>query len=71
METARMIADAAPLAVRATKAAVRRGLGITPDAIRDAAHAEAHAQAATLATDDCREGIAALLGKRTPVFTGR
>jgi enoyl-CoA hydratase len=71
MATAREIAAAAPLAVRATKAALRRGLGLTPEAIRDAAHAEAHAQAATLATDDCREGIAALLAKREPAFTGR
>jgi enoyl-CoA hydratase/carnithine racemase len=71
MDTARAIAGAAPLAVRATKAALRRGLGVTPEAIREAARAEAHAQAATLATDDCREGIAALLAKRKPVFTGR
>jgi hypothetical protein len=32
---------------------------------------EAVAQAETLATDDCKEGITALLGKRPPVFTGR
>src|SRR5580704_11489025 len=65
---ARTIADNAPLAVRATKAAIRRGLALH---VREAAHAEAYAQAETLATDDAREGIAALLAKRPPRFTGR
>jgi enoyl-CoA hydratase/carnithine racemase len=68
LATAKQIAAAAPLAVRATKAAIRRGLALDP---RTAAAAEAHAQAATLDTEDCREGIAALLAKRAPVFTGR
>ena len=68
MELATTIAANAPLAVRATKAAIRRGLQL---AVRDAALAEAFAQAETVATDDAREGIAALLGKRDPVFTGR
>jgi len=67
-ELARTIADNAPLAVRATKAAIRRGLELQ---VRDAAHAEAFAQAESLVTDDAREGIAALLGKRAPSFTGR
>jgi enoyl-CoA hydratase/carnithine racemase len=65
---ARDIAANAPIAVRATKRAIRRGLGL---AVRDAAMAEAFAQAETVATDDAREGIAALLGKRAPVFTGK
>ena len=64
----REIAAAAPLAVRATKRAIRRGLEL---AARDAARYEAYAQAETLATDDAREGIAALLEKRPPRFTGR
>ncbi len=68
MAVARAIAEAAPLAVRATKAAIRRGLALD---VREAARAEAHAQAASLATDDAREGIAALLAKRAPVFTGK
>ena len=68
MELARTIAGNAPLAVRHTKAAIRRGLALT---VREAAQQEAVAQAETLATEDCREGIAALLEKRTPVFTGR
>jgi len=65
---AKTIASNAPLAVRATKAAMRRGLELH---VREAALAEALAQAETLATDDAREGIAALLAKRDPVFTGR
>jgi enoyl-CoA hydratase/carnithine racemase len=65
---ARDIAAAAPLAVRATKAAIRRGLALH---VREAAQLEAYAQAESLATDDAREGIAALLAKRAPQFTGR
>jgi enoyl-CoA hydratase/carnithine racemase len=65
---ARTITDNAPFAVRATKQAIRRGLAL--DA-RTAARAEAHDQAASLAMDDAREGIAALLAKRPPKFTGR
>ncbi len=68
MTLARSIAGNAPIAVRATKAAIRRGLGME---VRAAAHAEAHDQAASLDTDDAREGMSALLAKRKPVFTGR
>ncbi len=62
------IAAAAPLAVRATKRAIQRGLELHA---RDAARLEAFAQAESLATADAREGIAALLAKRPPVFTGQ
>ncbi|MBS1120893.1 MAG: Enoyl-CoA hydratase/isomerase [Deltaproteobacteria bacterium] len=68
MAMARAIADNAPLAVRETKRAIHRGLELH---IRDAARAEAYAQAESLVTDDAREGIAALLAKRPPKFTGR
>jgi enoyl-CoA hydratase/carnithine racemase len=68
MALARTIATNAPFAVRATKAAIRRGLDLEP---RAAARAEAHDQAASLAMDDAREGMAALLAKRKPTFTGR
>jgi enoyl-CoA hydratase/carnithine racemase len=68
MEMARTIAGNAPIAVRETKLAIRRGLALE---VREAARAEAVIQAQTVASDDCREGIAALLGKRDPVFTGR
>lgn len=68
MDLAKTIAGNAPLAVRATKAAIRAGLAMT---VREAAREEAKAQAMTIATDDAKEGIAALLAKRTPNFTGR
>ncbi len=67
MELARTIAANAPLAVRATKRAIQRGLDLH---VRDAARLEAYAQAETVATSDAREGIAALLAKRDPEFTG-
>ncbi len=68
MALARAIADNAPFAVRATKAALRRGLGLDT---RAAARAEAHDQATSLTMDDAREGMSALLEKRKPRFTGR
>jgi enoyl-CoA hydratase/carnithine racemase len=68
MALARTIAANAPFAVRATKAAIRRGLDLEP---RAAARAEAHDQAKSLAMDDAREGMAALLAKRKPRFSGR
>ena len=68
MAMASEIAANAPIAVRATKAAIRRGLALS---VREAAREEAVVQAQTVATDDCREGVAALLAKRPPVFHGR
>jgi enoyl-CoA hydratase/carnithine racemase len=68
MALARTIADNAPFAVRATKQAIRRGLDLH---VREAGRAESVVQAESIAMDDAREGIAALLGKRRPVFTGR
>jgi enoyl-CoA hydratase/carnithine racemase len=65
---ARAIADNAPLAVRATKRAIHRGLDLQ---VREAARIEAQVQSETLATADAREGIAALLAKRPPQFSGR
>jgi enoyl-CoA hydratase len=62
------IATAAPLAVRGTKRSIYRGLGWDP---REAARAEAHEQSRTLETEDFREGVAALLAKRPPIFKGR
>jgi len=64
---ARTIAGNAPIAVRATKRAIQRGLDLQ---VRDAARLEAYAQAESLNTSDAREGIAALLAKRPPTFTG-
>ena len=67
MALAREIAGNAPIAVRATKRAIQRGLELQ---IRDAARLEAYAQAESVQTADAREGIAALLAKRPPTFTG-
>ncbi len=67
-ELAREIASAAPLAVRWTKRSIYEGLAW--DA-RTAARREAHVQSRTAETEDAREGIAALLGRRDPKFQGR
>lgn len=67
MALAREIADSAPVAVRLTKRALYEGLDWRP---REAAWREAYDQAMTVESADAREGIAALLGKRKPTFTG-
>jgi enoyl-CoA hydratase/carnithine racemase len=67
-EIAGEIARAAPLAVRWTKESIYRGLDWDP---RSAARYEALLQSRTAETEDSREGIAALLGRRTPDFKGR
>lgn len=64
---ARSIARAAPLAVRGIKRELRR---FTATEARDAARNEAFAQAESLVTADAKEGMAAVLEKRTPVFRG-
>ena len=64
---AEAVAACAPLAVRLMKQSLYRGLAWDP---RSAARAESFAQAATLATEDAREGIRALLEKREPEFHG-
>jgi enoyl-CoA hydratase/carnithine racemase len=66
-ELADEIASAAPIAVRLTKQTIYRHLQWGPV---EAARYEAHLQSRTLETDDSREGIAALLEKRPPVFRG-
>lgn len=67
-ELAREIASCAPIAVRMIKRSIHRGLEWDP---RDAAELEAHSQSRTSETEDAREGIAALLEKREPVFKGK
>jgi len=68
MGLARAIASSAPMAVQQMKASIRRGLRWE---IREAALEEAGLQAASLDTDDAKEGVAAILEKREPEFTGR
>ena len=67
MHRARAVAACAPEAVRLMKRSLYDGAGWDP---RSAARAEAFAQAATMRTDDAREGIRALLEKRAPRFSG-
>jgi enoyl-CoA hydratase/carnithine racemase len=67
-ELAREIASCAPIAVRMIKRSIHKGLEWDP---RDAAELEAHCQSRTSETEDAREGIAALLEKREPVFIGK
>jgi enoyl-CoA hydratase len=68
LELAREIASAAPIAVRWTKRSLYQNVDWDP--VR-AAQAEAHAQSRTLETEDSKEGVQALLQKRSPVFKGR
>ena len=67
-ELAQDIALSAPLAVRSMKAALRDTLSWAP---RDWAHREAEIQAESLLTEDAKEGVAALLEKRVPKFSGK
>ena len=68
MTRARAVAACAPEAVRLMKASLYRNAGWDP---RTAARGEAFAQAATMRSEDGREGVRALLEKREPRFTGR
>ena len=68
MALAEEIAGNAPIAVRMMKRTFYRGLGWD---VRGAAFDEAFAQAVTVQTEDVKEGMAALLEKRTPSFKGR
>lgn len=68
LELAREIASAAPIAVRWTKRSLYRNCDWDPV---PAAESEAQLQSRTFETEDSKEGVAALLEKRVPVFKGR
>lgn len=67
-ELASECAQAAPIANRWTKRSLYRHTEWSP---HDAARYEAELQSRTLETKDHREGVAALLEKRSPKFTGQ
>ncbi len=68
MALAQEISGSAPMAVKEIKRLFYANLGFNP---RAAAMTEAVAQAATIETEDAKEGMAALLEKRAPVFRNR
>jgi 2-(1,2-epoxy-1,2-dihydrophenyl)acetyl-CoA isomerase len=65
---ARGLAEGPTLAIRAAKRTVYQSLEMTIDAELDL---EANNQAVCLVSEDAREGVAAFLEKRKPVFKGR
>ncbi len=65
---AKTLADRPPIAVRCVLDAVTAGLYEGIDAGLDT---EAQGSTTVRASDDCREGFAAFLEKRKPVFTGK
>jgi len=68
LETAKRIAEAAPVATRLTVAGLRAG---GHRSMEDALQFEALAQPVTFGMADLREGLAAAKERRTPKFTGR
>ena len=68
LETARLLADKAPLAVRHAKQVVRRGLDLDLD---NACALESDAFGLVFATEDWREGLEAFLQKRPARFFGK
>jgi enoyl-CoA hydratase/carnithine racemase len=68
LELATVIAAGAPLAVAATRATLRAGLGA---AVRAAMRHELAEQTALAGTADAIEGVAAVLAGRDPHFEGR
>ena len=67
-EMAEQIAESAPLAVRAIRRTMRRGLA---DRVRQATDHELVEQDWLRQTDDFREGVRATAERRMPEFTGR
>ncbi len=65
-QLARQIASGAPLAVRALKSE----LGVDRKALDEALELESRFQAESYGSKDLGEGLAAVIAKRAPVFTG-
>lgn len=68
MEMARLIATKPPLAIRAAKEAVNRGLEMP---LQDGLEMEAMYFSALTGTEDQKEGARAFVEKRKPEFTGK
>lgn len=67
-DMAQLLAGKAPLALRAAKATIREGIGTNPE---EALDLEIERASALCGTEDQKEGAAAFLEKRKPVFRGR
>lgn len=65
---AKSLAERAPLALSLTKRTFRAA---AQDGLRNAMAYEAMIQRAAIATEDCMEGVSALMQKRKPQFKGR
>ncbi len=68
LDWAASLCERAPVANALTKRAFRAA---AQDGLSNAAAFEAFLQRTAIATEDCREGVAALMEKRKPVFKGR
>lgn len=68
LEIARLIATKAPVAVRVSKQAVKRGLDMD---LANACALESSLFAFAFGTDDRKEGMSAFLEKRVPKFEGK
>lgn len=68
VEWGRSIAERAPIAMNLTKRAFRAA---AQAGLRNAMAFEAMLQKTAIASEDCREGVAALMQKRKPQFKGR
>ena len=66
LELARRIASRAPLSVEASKRMIRQAFDLTPEAAREASGRELRVLARS---HDHREGVAAFVAKREPLFT--
>ncbi len=68
VEWAQSIAERAPIAMKLTKRTFRAA---AQEGLRNAMALEAMLQNVAITTEDCREGVSALMQKRKPLFKGR